>query len=43
MADLNNAFSESDLIWKVDIVDWCNTADWFKKIIAKDKIIFQAA
>ena len=32
MADLNHAFSESDLIWKVDIVDWCNTADWFKKI-----------
>ena len=43
MADLNNAFSESDLIWKVDIVDWCNISDWFKKIIAKDKIIFQAA
>ena len=41
--DLNNAFSESDLIWKVDIVDWCNISDWFKKIIAKDKIIFQAA
>ncbi|MBR1374657.1 MAG: nucleotidyltransferase domain-containing protein [Cardiobacteriaceae bacterium] len=40
MADLNNAFSESDLNWKVDIVDWCNTTNWFRQIISQEKIVF---
>jgi len=41
-ADLKEAFTESDLPWKVDIVDWASTQDHFKKIIAAEKIIVQA-
>ena len=32
-ADLTNAFSESDLPWKVDIVDWATTDKRFREII----------
>ena len=41
-ADLKEAFTKSDLPWKVDIVDWASTQDHFKKIIAAEKIIVQA-
>ncbi|MBP3194043.1 MAG: nucleotidyltransferase domain-containing protein [Cardiobacteriaceae bacterium] len=41
MADLNEAFSESDLIWKVDIIDYLNTSDEFRKIIDKDKTVLK--
>ncbi|AHN71529.1 nucleotidyltransferase family protein [Aggregatibacter actinomycetemcomitans] len=33
LANLTEAFSESDLPWKVDIVDWAVTNDAFKQII----------
>lgn len=33
MADLQEAFSESDLPIKVDIVDWTTTEENFRKII----------
>ena len=33
MANLRNAFSESDLPFKVDIVDWSRISDNFKTII----------
>ena len=33
MAELTEAFSESDLLYKVDIVDWSTTNDSFRKII----------
>lgn len=32
-AELVEAFSESDLPWKVDIVDWAATSEQFKAII----------
>lgn len=32
-ADLTSDFSESDLPWKVDIVDWCLISDEFRQII----------
>lgn len=30
-AALNKAFSESDLRWRVDVVDWANVENKFKK------------
>ena len=32
-ADLVDAFSESDLPWRVDLVDWSLTSEKFKQII----------
>ena len=43
MADLNDAFDESNLIFKVDIVDWATTSDTFRRIIEAEKVILQAA
>ncbi|WP_294090040.1 nucleotidyltransferase family protein [uncultured Actinobacillus sp.] len=40
-ADLQEAFSESDLIWKVDIVDWAATSDRFKQIIQAQYVEIQ--
>ena len=40
-ADLKNAFSESDLPWKVDVVDWASTQDSFRRIIERDKVTLQ--
>jgi type I restriction enzyme S subunit len=37
-ANLADAFSESDLPWKVDIVDWSLTSENFKQIILREKI-----
>jgi type I restriction enzyme, S subunit len=34
-------FSESDLPWKVDVVDWSTTNEAFRKIIEKDKLVIQ--
>lgn len=41
MADLREAFSESDLPFKVDVVDWAKTKDNFRKIIEKQTIVIQ--
>jgi type I restriction enzyme S subunit len=35
LADLKEAFSESDLPFKVDVVDWAGTKEGFRKIIEK--------
>lgn len=40
-ADLQEAFSESDLIWKVDIVDWAAASDSFKQIIQAQYVEIQ--
>jgi type I restriction enzyme, S subunit len=32
-------FSESDLPWKVDIVDWATTSESFRQIITRDKVV----
>jgi type I restriction enzyme S subunit len=38
---LNEDFAESDLPWKVDVVDWATTSASFRKIIEKDKVVVQ--
>lgn len=43
LADLANDFSDSDLPWTVDIVDWAATSPEFREIIAGQKIVFQTA
>jgi type I restriction enzyme S subunit len=40
-ADLKNAFAESSLSIKVDVVDWATTAESFRRIIEKGKVIVQ--
>ncbi len=40
LASLKEEFSESDLPWKVDVVDWASTSDSFRKIIKKNKVEF---
>jgi predicted nucleotidyltransferase len=42
MADVKAAFDSSDLVFKVDIVDWATTSDSFRKIIAAGKYVLQA-
>jgi len=42
-ANLLDDFSESDLPWKVDVVDWATTRASFRKIIERDKVVVQAA
>lgn len=42
-ADLVDAFSESDLPWKVDIVDWSTTSDNFRQIILQKYLVIQAS
>jgi len=42
-ANLSDAFSESDLPWKVDVVDWATTRESFRNIIARDKVVVQEA
>ena len=38
LAGLSEAFSDSDLPYKVDIVDWQGIADGFRGIIAADRM-----
>ena len=38
-ASLAEDFSESDLPWKVDVVDWASTSESFRKIIERDKVL----
>lgn len=42
-ANLSDDFSESDLPWKVDIVDWATTRASFRKIIERDRVAVQVA
>jgi putative type I restriction modification system, specificity protein len=41
LVGLADDFSNSDLPWKVDIVDWANTSEAFRKIISAGKIEIQ--
>lgn len=41
-AALAEAFTESDLPWKVDLVDWATTSDAFRRIIERTKVVVQA-
>jgi type I restriction enzyme, S subunit len=38
---IGDDFSESDLPWKVDVVDWATTSPSFRKIIERDKVVIQ--
>jgi len=38
-ADLVACFSESNLPFKVDLVDWSSTSDNFRKIITANKVV----
>lgn len=40
-AALAQAFSESDLPWKVDIIDWATTDAPFREVIAASKVVVQ--
>ncbi|HEU0195938.1 MAG TPA: nucleotidyltransferase domain-containing protein [Nevskiaceae bacterium] len=42
-AALKEAFSESDLPWTVDVVDWASTSPAFRDVIRGKKIIVQRA
>ena len=41
LAALTEAFSESDLPWRVDVVDWSTTSPSFRDIIARDRVVVQ--
>lgn len=41
MAELKEAFSESDLPWKVDIVDWASVGNSFRQLIETHKVSLQ--
>jgi predicted nucleotidyltransferase len=36
-------FSESDLPFRVDLVDWASTQDYFRRIIEKGKVVVQSS
>ena len=38
-ARLSEAFSESDLPWRVDLVDWATTQEPFRRLIASHKVV----
>lgn len=40
-AELAEDFAESDLPWRVDVVDWATTSASFRKIIERDKVVVQ--
>ena len=42
-AALADDFSESDLPFKVDVVDWATTSESFREIIKRDKVVVQEA
>lgn len=39
LAEVAEAFSESDLPWKVDVVDWATTSERFRQVIAEQKLL----
>jgi type I restriction enzyme S subunit len=40
-AEIREAFDESDLRWKVDIVDWHDLAEDFRRLIDGHKVRLQ--
>lgn len=40
-AHLSDDFSQSNLPWKVDVVDWAAASDVFRTIIERDKVVIQ--
>lgn len=42
-ARLREAFSESDLPWRVDVVDWAATSASFRAVIERERVVVQVA
>lgn len=42
-AAIAEAFSESDLPYRVDVVDWASTGESFRRIIERDRVVVQEA
>lgn len=42
-AALSEAFSESDLPWRVDVVDWASCSEAFRQLMAQHKVVVQTA
>lgn len=42
LAEVSETFSESDLPWKVDLVDWATTSERFRQVIAAQKLIVKS-
>jgi type I restriction enzyme S subunit len=42
-AVLAEAFADSDLPWRVDVVDWASTSGSFRHLIEQDKVVVQEA
>lgn len=42
-AELDDSFIESDLPWKVDILDWSTIDDSFRRIILKNHVVVQSS
>ena len=43
LADLNEAFRESHLPFKVDVIDWATTSDHFRRIIEEQYVVLHKA
>ena len=41
IANVSDAFSQSDLPYKVDLVEWATTSETFRNIIQLNKIVLQ--
>ncbi|HJV36022.1 MAG TPA: nucleotidyltransferase domain-containing protein [Geomonas sp.] len=39
MADIREAFDDSDMTIKVDVVDWATTSEAFKRIIEEHRVV----
>lgn len=39
LAEVAEAFSESDLPWKVDLVDWATTSERFRQVIEQQRLV----
>ena len=42
LADLAEAFDESDLPWKVDLIDWAAATEGFRQMVDQDRVIMIA-
>jgi type I restriction enzyme S subunit len=40
-ARINDAFAESDLPWRVDLLDWAATSDAFRDVVERDYVVVQ--
>lgn len=41
IANVSDAFSQSDLPYKVDLVEWATTSESFRNMILQNKIVLQ--